>query len=268
MIQPTPFTDDEFDKIKQALAPLGVKPVRIERGVYAEFHSKDPSGYCTRLFFSIQDFTDGVQRMTIRPEILMPGTDVWCGYPDGKRTVNVGDWDTNIPFFIFTILHALSVSQHTTHIVWDLPSRFVQAEETERRYAFTPTPEPFQVDTHGRLLTTCPVCRAKGATLGTDYAVSHTPGSWITPDTFDFGTALRLLKEGKRVAREGWNGKGMYLFLGKVSEYVPATHYLHNGCLPDTTRSCIFMHDAQGMLVPGWLASHTDMLAEDWVVVP
>lgn len=36
--------------------------------------------------------------------------------------------------------------------------------------------------------------------------------------TFDFGDAIRALKEGKKVARQGWNGKGMYLWLLQASE--------------------------------------------------
>ena len=89
----------------------------------------------------------------------------------------------------------------------------------------------------------------------------------------DFGFALRMLKEGKRVARDGWNGKGMWLALmpgfvipaGMVNErtrkFVP----------PDVDLNCggyIVMWTAQQVWQPGWLASQADMLAEDWVVVP
>lgn len=69
-----------------------------------------------------------------------------------------------------------------------------------------------------------------------------------------FGVALIALKEGKRVARAGWNGKGMWLAL-----QVPDEH-------SKMRRPYIYMSDAQGLLVP-WLASQTDMLAEDWEVV-
>ena len=70
----------------------------------------------------------------------------------------------------------------------------------------------------------------------------------------DFGTAIFCLKRGDRVARAGWNGKGMWLAL-----QVPDEH-------SKMRRPYIYMSDAQGLLVP-WLASQTDMLAEDWEVV-
>lgn len=70
----------------------------------------------------------------------------------------------------------------------------------------------------------------------------------------DFGYAVRLLKAGKRVSREGWNGRGMWLAL-----QVPDEHSKMG--LP-----YIYMRTVDGKLVP-WLASQTDMLAEDWVEV-
>ncbi len=73
---------------------------------------------------------------------------------------------------------------------------------------------------------------------------------------FDFSEALRKLKSGSRVAREGWNGKGMFIYKvdGHFSDGVFVRPYLA-------------MKDAQGFLVTGWLASQTDLLAEDWMVV-
>jgi hypothetical protein len=67
----------------------------------------------------------------------------------------------------------------------------------------------------------------------------------------DFGAALRLLRQGRRVYRDGWNGKGMYLEL-----QVPDAH-------SKMTLPYIYMRTVQGGLVP-WLASQTDMLATDW----
>lgn len=66
-----------------------------------------------------------------------------------------------------------------------------------------------------------------------------------------FGLALVALKGGGRVARDGWNGKGMYLELQRPDAGSKMT-------LP-----YIFMRTVQGDLVP-WLASQTDLLAEDW----
>lgn len=91
----------------------------------------------------------------------------------------------------------------------------------------------------------------------------------------DFGWAIAAMKEGKKVARTGWNGKNMFVFLGKVASFCPAgtpeqvAHaWGHEEAFAQADiRECIFMKDAQGMLVPGWLASQTDMLADDWDVV-
>ena len=85
----------------------------------------------------------------------------------------------------------------------------------------------------------------------------------------NFGAAIEALKQGKKVARQGWNGKGMFLY------------YVSAGCYPvkmEAAKSIadengmveygayIAMKTAQGNVVP-WLASQTDMLAEDWVIV-
>jgi hypothetical protein len=82
----------------------------------------------------------------------------------------------------------------------------------------------------------------------------------------DFGHALALIKEGKKVCREGWNGKGMFLFL------VPGSTFTVNrppllGIYPEGTvvnyHAHIDMRTADGMIVP-WLASQTDLMSEDW----
>ena len=70
----------------------------------------------------------------------------------------------------------------------------------------------------------------------------------------DFSIALWNLRDGMRVAREGWNGKGMWLECQFPDAYSKMT-------LP-----YIYMSTAQGDLVP-WLCSQTDMLANDWVIV-
>lgn len=83
----------------------------------------------------------------------------------------------------------------------------------------------------------------------------------------NFGQALEKLEAGDKVAREGWNGKGMFLFL------VPGSTFTVNrppllGIYPEGTvveyHAHIDMKTADGKIVP-WLASQTDMLAKDWV---
>ena len=74
----------------------------------------------------------------------------------------------------------------------------------------------------------------------------------------DFSSAFQLLKGGRWIAREGWNGKGMYLYLDE------------HPCGPDGTayEPCIVMFTAQRQHQPGWLASQADLLADDWMEVP
>ena len=82
-------------------------------------------------------------------------------------------------------------------------------------------------------------------------------------DNMTFGLALEALKKGKKVARMGWNGKGMYLFLAAGEDL---TNCLSKGDMPQCVDS-ICMKTAQNTIVIGWLASQTDMLAEDWILV-
>lgn len=94
-------------------------------------------------------------------------------------------------------------------------------------------------------------------------------------DTISFGDAINFLKAGKKVARKGWNGKGMFLVLCPGSE-VPADHmrvkpvkkfYKQAGVNSVVIAPHIDLKAADGTYVTGWLASQTDMLADDWVIV-
>ena len=81
-----------------------------------------------------------------------------------------------------------------------------------------------------------------------------------------FGVALARLKNGGRVRRAGWNGKGMFLFLVPGSTFKVSRPPLL-GIYPEGTEinyhGHVDMKTADGMVVP-WLCSQTDMLAEDW----
>ena len=88
-------------------------------------------------------------------------------------------------------------------------------------------------------------------------------------EQFDFAVAIRELKAGNKVARSGWNGKGMFIFL------VPGSTFKVNrppllGIYPEGTEikyhAHVDMKTADGQVVP-WLASQTDLLADDWMVV-
>lgn len=119
-----------------------------------------------------------------------------------------------------------------------------------------------------------------------DGGVSNHPNhegyiSWSPTDVFEmayrpiqcltFGEAIEALKTGLKVAREGWNGKGMWLILvpGRVVENLePNSFYEKSGfSAPVTICGHIDMKAADGSMVVGWLASQTDVLAEDWLIV-
>ena len=87
----------------------------------------------------------------------------------------------------------------------------------------------------------------------------------------NFGEALELLKQGKKIARSGWNGKGMFIILVSGTNNVKpydGTPYKQvcNFKKQETINILphIDMYSAQGEMVVGWLASQTDILAEDW----
>ena len=81
-----------------------------------------------------------------------------------------------------------------------------------------------------------------------------------------FGDAIRALKRGGKVARSGWNGNGMWVALIGALSYEIAPGILDNNienpCNPKLS-PWIGMKAADGTFVP-WLASQTDILAEDW----
>ncbi|WP_110933267.1 DUF2829 domain-containing protein [Paenibacillus bouchesdurhonensis] len=79
----------------------------------------------------------------------------------------------------------------------------------------------------------------------------------------NFGQAIESLKAGERVARSGWNGKGIFIELQRPDEHSKMTSpYI----FIDTTGLQTDNLKAPKSRVP-WLASQTDMLAEDWEVV-
>ena len=88
-------------------------------------------------------------------------------------------------------------------------------------------------------------------------------------DTFSFSRALELLKNGARVARKGWNGKGMFVLL--INGHAVAESI--NACYGDGTnkvnvpvRDALYLYTTTNELV-AWGASQTDMLADDWQIV-
>ena len=120
------------------------------------------------------------------------------------------------------------------------------------------------------------------------YRVVYPDGyvSWSPKDVFEdayretsgltFGLAIEALKLGQKVARAGWNGKDMWLSLScNGARRVPyqafwSPHNAEHAKQQDgyaTVLPSITMKTATGEILMGWLASQTDMLAEDWSIV-
>ena len=82
----------------------------------------------------------------------------------------------------------------------------------------------------------------------------------------NFGQAIEALKEGKKVAREGWNGKGMWVKLQIPTETSKMTRpYIFMTCPKGSTRQ--FGEQTNDFELVPWLASQTDVLSEDWVIL-
>lgn len=79
----------------------------------------------------------------------------------------------------------------------------------------------------------------------------------------DFGKAIQLLKEGKKVQRQGWNGKNQYIELATNISYINAHGSLINVNHDAIGNNAIAFVGTSGVQL-GWLASQADMLADDW----
>ena len=101
----------------------------------------------------------------------------------------------------------------------------------------------------------------------------------------NFGQVIEAVKNGKLAAREGWNGKGMFIFMRPKCELDADTVVNKVQSLPESVKKWVAenygdsptdkikfseylcMKAADGTIVNGWLASQTDMLSEDWTVL-
>lgn len=90
----------------------------------------------------------------------------------------------------------------------------------------------------------------------------------VPADTYSFGDAINFLKGGKKVARKGWNGKNMFLFLATDIEFhTQADLSCVSNLEGDLTLPAVVMKTADDHFCVGWLASQTDMLSDDWYTV-
>lgn len=106
-----------------------------------------------------------------------------------------------------------------------------------------------------------------------------------TKGLMSFGDAIEAVKSGKLIARVGWNGKGMFVFqrpecslstemiINRVKSLPDAfKRWVEQNCSESETNMIKFnaylcMKAADGSIVNGWLASQTDILSEDWMIV-
>lgn len=112
--------------------------------------------------------------------------------------------------------------------------------------------------------------------------------SWSPKDVFEkaykkttgmtFGLAIEALKKGLKVSRVGWNGKGMYLWLMPSAEvkaewckelHLKELAEQNGGSILALGSIRMYTHDSTGRkaILTGWLASQSDMLAEDWEII-
>lgn len=143
----------------------------------------------------------------------------------------------------------LTVSDHYGYTHAFTSVRLLQDDDAKPEGGYFASWMPYQVG------------QAKKHEGPTDHGLRTIAGHEITQGQMDvtmgagmFGDAIGALKAGFRVARKGWNGKGMWLNLQ----------------VPDANSKMslpyIYMKTADNRLVP-WLASQTDMLADDWAIV-
>lgn len=91
----------------------------------------------------------------------------------------------------------------------------------------------------------------------------------------NFGEVIEALKKGHKVVRKGWHGKGMFLWLKPAATIKadwckdPRLKFIaeQNGGEIEALGT-ICMLTAQNQILSGWLASQTDMLSDDWMIVP
>lgn len=81
----------------------------------------------------------------------------------------------------------------------------------------------------------------------------------------NFGQAIEKVKEGCRISREGWNGKGQYVELATKISYVNTKGEIVNGGHETMGNSALAFVGTSGVQV-GWLASQADMLSNDWII--
>lgn len=155
-----------------------------------------------------------------------------------------------------------------TKALWAIPMNRGDYNE----YRGWETPEDEDTDEEGMLVEY--TCGGEPNHPKHDGYISWSPldvfdNTYREPNGLSFGVALEALRSGAKVCREGWNGKGMFIFLVDGSTFKVSRPPLL-GIYPEGTEinyhAHIDMKTADDQVVP-WLASQTDVLAEDWMMI-
>lgn len=111
------------------------------------------------------------------------------------------------------------------------------------------------------------------------YKVVYPDGyeSWSPKDVFEeayrptdgmnFGLALEAAKCGEKIARKNWNGKGQFVFLASGAEFRTQADLSAFHDKDVEVHDVLVIKTSQDVFQPGWLASQSDMLADDWEIV-
>ena len=84
----------------------------------------------------------------------------------------------------------------------------------------------------------------------------------------NFGKAIEELKQGNYVSRKGWNGKDQFVFLVKGTDLQKTLKYGYGEYIGEPTIvDALAIKTASNQIQIGWLATQTDMLAEDWIII-
>lgn len=121
-------------------------------------------------------------------------------------------------------------------------------------------------------------CCENGSKIEDGYRVVYEDGyeSWSPKEVFEaayrpisginFGLAIEAAKQGKKISRKGWNGRGQYVELASNISYKNTGNEIINAEHKAIGNAALAFVGTSGVQL-GWLASQADMLADDWYIV-
>ena len=101
---------------------------------------------------------------------------------------------------------------------------------------------------------------------GLNGVIGRIVGSYVINEGMSFGRAIEAAKQGKKIARAGWNGKNQYVELAYCISYKNSAAEVVNVNHCNIGNKALAFVGTSGVQM-GWLASQADMLADDWYIV-